>query len=41
MNQAPQPTCDAIGIGREMVVDFSGAVDVSAIEFRRSVANID
>jgi hypothetical protein len=34
-DMGPQPLCDTMGIDRELVLDFSGSVDVSAIEFVR------
>jgi hypothetical protein len=34
-DMGPQPAnCDSIGVGRELVLDFDGTVDVSAIELR-------
>jgi hypothetical protein len=38
-DMGPQPDCDTIGIGRELVLDFSGSVDVPAITFVRAGAN--
>ena len=31
----PQPDCDSIGVGRELVLDFDGSVDVPSIEHHR------
>lgn len=33
-DMGPQPDCDSIGVGRELVLDFEGSVDVPAIELR-------
>jgi hypothetical protein len=36
-DMGPQPAnCDSIGIGRQLVLDFSGSVEVTAIEFVRA-----
>jgi len=32
LDMGPQPPCDAMGIGRQLVLDFSGSVDVPSIE---------
>jgi len=31
-DMGPQPDCDSIGVGRQLVLDFSGTVDVPAIQ---------
>jgi hypothetical protein len=33
-DMGPQPDCDSIGVGRELVLDFEGSVDVPAIALR-------
>lgn len=33
-DMGPQPDCDSIGVGRELVLDFDGSVDVPGIELR-------
>lgn len=33
-DMGPQPDCDTIGVGRELVLDFEGSVDVAGIEIR-------
>jgi hypothetical protein len=33
-DMGPQPDCDSIGVGRELVLDFDGSVDVPAIELK-------
>ncbi len=35
----PQPDCDSIGVGRELVLDFDGSVDVPSIELRDAADN--
>ena len=41
IDRGPQPACDAMGISRQIVLDFSGAVDVSAIQLHLSSTVID
>jgi hypothetical protein len=31
-DMGPQPDCDSIGVGRQLVLDFTGSVDAAAIE---------
>jgi hypothetical protein len=38
-DMGPHVPCDAVGIGRELVLDFSGSVDVPAIEVLDTAAN--
>jgi hypothetical protein len=33
-DMGPQPDCDSIGVGRELVLDFAGSVDVPGINIR-------
>lgn len=33
-DMGPQPDCDTIGVGRELVLDFDGSVDVPSIKLR-------
>ncbi len=33
-DMGPQPDCDSLGVGRELVLDFDGSVNVPAIEIR-------
>jgi hypothetical protein len=33
-DMGPQPDCDSIGVGRQLVLDFTGSVDVPAITLR-------
>ena len=37
-DMGPQPTCDSLGVVREVVLDFLGPVDVSAIEISLATA---
>lgn len=32
LDTGPRPSCDAMGVGREVVLDFSGSVDISTID---------
>lgn len=41
IDRGPQPGCDLVSIGRELVLDFSGAVDASAIQLYLSSTVID
>jgi hypothetical protein len=38
-DMGPQPDCDSIGVGRELVLDFDGPVDVPGIEIRDAADN--
>jgi len=38
-DMGPQPPCDSMGIGRELVLDFSGPVDVPAIVLSEATAD--
>ena len=38
-DMGPQPDCDTIGVGRELVLDFDGSVDVPGIELRDAADN--
>jgi hypothetical protein len=37
IDEGPRPPCDAMAVGRELVLDFSGSVDVPGIEVRRNL----
>lgn len=41
LDTGPRVDCDTLVIGRELVLDFSGSVDVPAIELYQSVTIID
>jgi hypothetical protein len=38
-DMGPQPDCDSIGVGRELVLDFERSVDVPSIELRDAADN--
>jgi hypothetical protein len=38
-DMGPQPDCDSMGVGRELVLDFDGSVDVPRIELRDAADN--
>jgi hypothetical protein len=38
-DMGPQPDCDSIGVGRELVLDFEGSVDVPGIDLRDAADN--
>jgi hypothetical protein len=35
-DMGPQPLCDSLGVGRQVVLDFSGSIDVGTIEVFRN-----